>query len=195
MFPLKYEVEYPEKLSRALLLLKIFFGWLYVGIPHGFCLFFLFIGLMFAHVVAFFTILFTGNVPRGLFDYIVGVHRWAQRVGLYLGYLTDHYPPFSLQSSDESPLTIELEHPEKLSRGLVLLKFFFGQLYIVLPHMFVLMFLSIWALILQFLAFWSVLFTGEYPKSFFDFIVGVNRWSLRVNLYLLRDEYPPFSMK
>jgi hypothetical protein len=70
--------------------------WLLV-IPHIFLLFFLIIGAMFAVVIAWFAILFTGRYPRGLFDYVVGVGRWALRVSAYATLLvTDRYPPFSL---------------------------------------------------------------------------------------------------
>ena len=70
--------------------------WL-LAIPHYIVLFFLFIGAIFAAIVAWFAILFTGRFPRGLFDYIVGVGRWANRVIAYASILTtDEYPPFRL---------------------------------------------------------------------------------------------------
>ena len=89
------DLDYPDAeqdLNRWLPLVK----WLLV-IPHIFLLFFLIIGAMFAVVIAWFAILFTGRYPRGLFDYVVGVGRWALRVSAYATLLvTDSYPPFSL---------------------------------------------------------------------------------------------------
>ena len=82
-----------EQLSRWMPLVKWF-----LAFPHYFCLFFLGIGAVFAVIIAWFAILFTGHYPRGLFDYVVGVHRWGLRVAAYMEILiTDEYPPFSLR--------------------------------------------------------------------------------------------------
>jgi hypothetical protein len=90
------EIDYPNverDLNRWLPLVK----WL-LAIPHYIVLFFLWIGVIAAVVVAWFAILFTGRYPRGLFDYVVGVARWSLRVGAYAFLLlTDRYPPFSLR--------------------------------------------------------------------------------------------------
>jgi len=90
------DLDYPDAqrdLNRFLPLVK----WLLV-IPHFIVLFFLFIGAFFAVIIAWFAILFTGRYPRGLFDYVVGVGRWALRVSAYATLLvTDRYPPFSLR--------------------------------------------------------------------------------------------------
>ncbi len=93
--PVTFTVAYPETLSRGKLLLKTFFGWLYVGIPHGFLLFFYAIGAFFVIIAAWFAILFTGRIPRGMFDYLVGLFRWQMRVNAYWVFLTDSYPPFT----------------------------------------------------------------------------------------------------
>ena len=89
------DLDYPDAerdLNRWLPLVKWF-----LAIPHYVVLFFLFIGAFFAVIIAWFAILFTGRYPRGLFDYVVGVGRWALRVEAYATLLlTDRYPPFSL---------------------------------------------------------------------------------------------------
>ena len=89
------EIDYPDvehDLNRWLPLVKWF-----LAIPHYIVLFFLFIGAFVAVVIAWFAILFTGRYPQGLFDYVVGVGRWALRVEAYAFLLvTDRYPPFSL---------------------------------------------------------------------------------------------------
>jgi len=85
---------YPDanQLNRWLPLVK----WL-LAIPHYVVLFFLAIGAVVAVIVAWFAILFTGTYPRGLFDFVVGVLRWSNRVTGYAFVLvTDQYPPFSL---------------------------------------------------------------------------------------------------
>ena len=94
-YPVKFSVDYPENLSRGMLLLKVFFGWLYVGIPHGICLWLYGIAVSIVTFIAFWSILFTGKFPKGMFDFVVGYMRWTLNVEVYLGLLRDEYPPFS----------------------------------------------------------------------------------------------------
>lgn len=91
----KLKVDYPEKLSRGILLLKVFFGWLYVGIPHGIMLWLYGIAVCVVTFIAFWAILFTGKYPKRMFDFVVGYMRWGLRVSAYMNFLTDEYPPFS----------------------------------------------------------------------------------------------------
>ena len=153
-------------------------------------------------IVALFAILFTGKYPRGIFDFIVGVMRWTWRVSFYsygaLG--TDKYPPFSLKSDENYPADLEVAYPEKLSKGLVLVKWWL----LALPQYVVVgIFQGGWGMwhmglvcILAFYAGVVLLFTGKYPKDNFDFIMGMNRWSYRVSAYtaLTTDKYPPFNL-
>jgi len=84
--------DVPNDLNRWLPLVKWF-----LAIPHYVVLFFLWIAAIVVVVVAWFAILFTGRYPEGLFDYVVGVMRWHNRVvGYALVLATDRYPPFSL---------------------------------------------------------------------------------------------------
>jgi len=94
-YPVTLTVEYPERLSRGLVLLKAFFDWLYVGIPHGICLWLYGIAVGIVNFIAFWAILFTGRYPRGMFDFVVGYLRWSNNVSAYLFFLRDEYPPFS----------------------------------------------------------------------------------------------------
>ncbi len=89
------------------------------------------------------------------------------------------------------PITVDVAFQEKLSR---LTTFFRG--FMVIPQFVVLYFIGIAASVLMFLAWWAILFTGKYPRSFFDFVAGYLRWSTRVTGYycLLTDKYPPFSL-
>ena len=92
--PVAFDVQHPEKLSRLMLLLKSFLGWLYVGIPHGIILYVYGILTNLVTLIAFFAILITGKYPLGLFNFVVGYYRWGARVAAYLSLMTDKYPPF-----------------------------------------------------------------------------------------------------
>ena len=93
-FPLRYDVPYPERVTRW----KVLFWKIITAIPHFIVLFFLGIGALVALIISWFAIIITGRYPRGLFDFIVGVHRWSLRVTAYLVSLRDEYPPYSLSA-------------------------------------------------------------------------------------------------
>lgn len=209
-YPVRIVGELDEPLSRWLWLVK----WL-LAIPHYVVLFFLGIGFAVLTVVAGFAILFTGKYPRAIFDFNVGVMRWSWRVAFYsysaLG--TDKYPPFTLKST-EYPAGLEVDYPEQLSRGLVLVKWWL----LAIPHYLVVAAMVGGAVtvandwdgdgtqssttsvpllgVLVLIAAVALLFTGRYPRRLFDFVIGINRWLFRVAAYaaLMRDEYPPFRL-
>ncbi|HEX2952881.1 MAG TPA: DUF4389 domain-containing protein [Bacillota bacterium] len=195
MKSVQYELAYPEKLSRGVLLLRTFFGWLYVGIPHYFCLFFVGIIAGICSFLAFWAVLFTGKYPASLFNFVKGSIDWQMRVGAYFNFLTDEYPAFGLEADYPAKLTVA--YPEKLSRGQLLLRCFFGFLYVGIPHGFCLFFRMIAHAVVQAIAWWVVLFTGKMPQSMFSFMTGTYRWAagLTAYLYFMTDEYPPFTGK
>jgi len=190
----KVKFAYPERLSRIQLLLKTFFGWLYVGIPHSICLGFLGFAASLASLVAWFAALFTGKYPPSLFSFMVGFHNWSIRVGAYLGFLCDVYPPFGFQAS--YPASFSANYPAKLSRSLLLLRLL-SLFYVGIPHGFFLAFRLIAHCVVMFLAWWVILFTGKIPAGMFSFMSGTYRWAFNVYAYMsfLTDEYPPFSGK
>ncbi|MEV6324632.1 DUF4389 domain-containing protein [Nocardia sp. NPDC051787] len=206
--PIRVRGDLDPGLSRWMWLVK----WL-LAIPHYIVLFFLHIAYLVLTIVAFFAILITGKYPRALFDFNVGVMRWAWRVTFYalsvLG--TDRYPPFSLQPSAEYPADLEIDYPDTLHRGLVLVKWWL----LAIPH-----YLIVGAMvsggvslgmsdgddwggpslplmsILLLVALIALLVTTRYPQGVYDFVMGINRWIIRVQAYasLMRDEYPPFRL-
>ncbi len=94
---------------------------------------------------------------------------------------------------DSQPVKISIDYPEKLSRGLLLLKTFFGRFDVLITHTFVLFFYGIAAFFVTFIAWRAILFTGKHPKGKFEFVIAYQRWNNRVNAYLLliTDAYPP----
>jgi hypothetical protein len=190
-YPLSFKGELTEPLSRWLWLVKWF-----LLIPHIIVLVFLWLAFVVVWVVALFAILFTGRYPRRLFDFNVGVLRWTWRVEFY-GYsalATDKYPPFTLKAGGY-PADLDVRYPERLSRGLVLVKWW---LLAIPQYILVSIFSGEGALvyILAIFAAVALLFRGRYPKDMFNFVLDINRWSYRVVVYaaLMTDQYPPFRL-
>jgi hypothetical protein len=204
--PVSLNARLDEPLSRGLWLVKWF-----LAIPHYIVLVFLWIGFAVTTFIAWWAILFTGRYPRGLFDFGVGVMRWTWRVLYYAtsGIGTDKYPPFSLQPADY-PATLDVAYPERLSRGLIFVKWL-----LIIPHWIIVAFfagggwyvrertngwgaaggfgLIGWVTIIAGVA---LLFTGRYPKGLYNFVMGMNRWVARAFVYpaLMTDRYPPFTL-
>jgi len=186
-YPLRFDIEYPEQLSRWLIFVK----WL-LAIPHFLILYALSAVANVITFIAFFAILFTGRYPRGLFDFVVNIYRWQENVFAYYALFRDEYPPFSWEAG-KYPVTFEVDYAESLSRWMIFVKWLLA-----IPHIIVLALLYVGAIVAWIIAWFAILFTGRFPRGLFDYLVGVNRWSLRVNAYallLMRDDYPPFSLR
>jgi hypothetical protein len=191
-----FDIVHQEKYSRGELLLRSFFGYIYIVIPHAFLLFFMNIASAILTFVAFWIVLFTGKYPKSFFDFQVSMHRWVMRVQARILNLSDGYPGFGMNTEDNR-IILNVVYPETMSQGLLLARLFFGFIYVIIPHGFCLFFRMIATYVIIFIAWWVVLITGEYPKGMHEFVVGTLRWATRVNMYMsfLTDKYPPFSGK
>jgi len=201
-YPMSLSIDYPEKLNRLTTFFRIFTvipifiilglltssssqgggdgGWSYQYAAAGVVVLPLVLML-----------LFRKKYPKWWFDWNLALTKFSTRVSAYLALLRDEYP----STDEEQAVHLEIAYPDApkdLKRGMPLVKWFLA-----IPHYFVLLFLGIAAIVSIVIAWFVILFTGRYPRGLFDFVVGVARWSLRVEVYaflLTTDRYPPFSL-
>jgi hypothetical protein len=200
-YPLTFRVDYPD---RPLNRLTSFFRFLWL-IPIGVIACLLTSGSISVHSTEYswswamggilflpvlLMLLFRQKYPRWWFDWNLQLSRFLARVWAYATLLRDEYP----STDEEQAVHLDFSYPDakQLSRGLPLVKWFLA-----IPHYIVLFFLWIGAAVCIIIAWFAILFTGRYPRALFDYVVGVQRWSLRVEAYamlLITDQYPPFSL-
>ncbi|HTW91748.1 MAG TPA: DUF4389 domain-containing protein [bacterium] len=201
-YPVSLTVDYSEQPRNRV---SVFFR-LFAAIPIAIVLFLLIgsgwhrdVGRGIAYASAGFVvapalvmILFRQKYPRWWFDWNLNLNRFLFRVSAYLGLLRDEYP----STDEEQSLHLDVVYPDagtELNRWLPLVKWF-----LVIPHIVVLCFVDIAAYVCVIIAWFAILFTGKYPRSLFDFVVGVMRWQARVVWYAVlfaTDKYPPFSLQ
>lgn len=185
-YALRFDVDYREGLSR----LSTFFR-LIVVIPIWIILYMVSTSSGLLGLAPLLMILFRQKYPRWWFDWNLQLLRFTARVNTYLVLLTDEYP----STDDEQSVHLEMDYPnveEDLNRWLPLIKWLLA-----IPHYIVLLVLGFVSLVLVVLSWFAIMFTGSFPRPFFDFVVGVLRWGYRVQAYvflMVTDRYPPFSL-
>jgi hypothetical protein len=184
-YPARLDIDYPEKLDRLTTLFRVI--WIIpIAIIQG-----LLSGSMLSLPTAL-MIVFRERYPRWWFDFSRELTRFGARVAAYLGLLTDRYP----STVEEQSVHLEIDYPDvqrDLNRWLPLVKWLLA-----IPHYIVLIVLWLVAIVALIVAWVAILVTGRYPRALFDFVVGLLRWSLRVQAYaflLVTDRYPPFSLR
>ena len=183
MYPVQYDVDYPgEPRNRLTALVRII-----LAIPTVLVL----LGLATIFFPTLLLILFRKKYPRWWFDFNLELARFSARVNAYILLLRDEYP-----STDEhQAVHLDIAYPDaqtQLNRLMPLIKWL-----LVIPHYIVLIILAILILVVTIIAWFAILIVGRYPKGLFNFVVGVGRWSARVNAYaflLTTDRYPPFRL-
>jgi hypothetical protein len=189
-YPVRVELDAPLEVARW----RPFFNWV-LTIPH------LIIANVLGNVagvvvfISWFAILFTGAMPPGLFRFLAMAQRYQWRTVSHAIGLREAYPPFEFEMTGEDPgndpAHYAVDEPSVLSRGLIFIKWLLA-----IPHFIALFFVFIGAFFAWIVGAFAVLFTGAWPQGIRDFLVGTSRWGSRVTayVYLMRDEYPPFSL-
>jgi hypothetical protein len=184
-YPVHLEIQHQEEYSRFMPLVK----WL-LAIPHYLALLVLGIGALFVLIAAFFVVLFTGRFPKGMFDYLVGVHRWGLRVIAYTDLMVDPYPPFTLQPDPSYPVSFDIDYPDHVNRWRPLVAWL-----LVIPYAIVAYVIYYLGRIMVLFAFFTILFAKTYPEGMFNIVKISLRWMARTSAYeyWMVTRYPPFE--
>ena len=191
-YPATLEIDRAERIANWRPIVQ----WL-LAIPHFVILSVLGIVAEVVSIISWFVILFTGKLPEGLATLMSLYIRYNNRTVAYAGFLREEYPPFAFETVAPDPGTYPGVRtgfaPELENRNRLTVAF---RIILVIPQLIVLSILGLVAFLAWVIAFFAVLFTGRWPEGLRTFVVGVMRWSTRVTayLYLLTDEYPPFSL-
>ncbi|MFH1312224.1 MAG: DUF4389 domain-containing protein [Candidatus Eisenbacteria bacterium] len=201
-YPARLSIDYPAKCDRlttffrlvAIIPIAIILWMLadhYDGRSECRHWYYMFTGMGYVFGPTVLMILFRKKYPKWWYDWNIAMLKFETRVVAYFALLTHEYP----STDEEQAVHIEVPYPDAekdLLRGLPLIKWL-----LVVPHVIVLMFLGIAAIVCVIIAWFAILINGTFPRELFDFVVGVMRWSMRVSAYsalLTTDQYPPFSL-
>src|SRR3954453_8214170 len=184
-YPVHLDIERQEEYSRFMPLIK----WL-LAIPHYIALLILGIGALFVVLISWFAVLFTGRYPRGMFDFLVGVHRWALRVIGYTDLLVDPYPPFPRDDDPNYPVEFDIDYPEHVERWRPLITWL-----LVIPYFIVAYLIYYLGRIMVLFGFFTILFTTRFPEGMFNIVKISLRWMARASAYQywMVTRYPPFG--
>ena len=191
-YPITLTFDTPDKVARWRPLVH----WL-LAIPHFIILYVLGIVAGVLAFIAWFAGVFAGKIPDGLQKPIAMYLRYNARVVTYALVQREEYPPFAFDGSfadpgDDARIRVNVV---PAIEGRSRLTIFF-RLIMIIPQLFVLMFVGIAAYVVIVIGFFAVIILGRWPTGLNDFVIGYLRWNTRVNayFYLLTDEYPPFSL-
>jgi len=191
-YPATFSFDPPERIANW----RPFVNWL-LGIPHLIVLNVLQTVSNVVGLISWFAIVFTGKLPEGLATFQAMYLRYTLRTYTYVGFLREEYPPFSFTTATSDPgddprVRVDVQ-PQLTDRNRLTV---FFRIILVIPQFIVLVVLTVAAAVVTLIAAFAVLFTGRWPTGMRDFVINVNRWSLRVQAYfgLLTDVYPPFAL-
>jgi hypothetical protein len=191
-FPATFSFDPPEKVANW----RPLVNWL-LAIPHFAVLYVLQIVSRVVGVISWFAILFTGKLPQGLANVQVMYLRYTLRTYSFAGFMREEYPPFGFDTTASDPgddprVRVDVQ-PELTDRNRLTA---FFRIILAIPQLIVLLVLVFAAFVVTVIAFFAVLFTGQWPAGMRDFVVKTWRWQLRVEVYLalLTDTYPPFAL-
>jgi hypothetical protein len=153
-------------------------------------LFILYFAAAFVWLAAFVMVLFTRNYPPALFQFMVGVMRWHERVTAYVYLMTDKYPAFALEAQPGEPVVLDIEYPQDgVDRWRPLVSWLLA-----IPYLIAASVIAYIAQLLVFFAFFAILFTRKFPRGMFDIVLVSQRWLVRGYAYaiFMVTRYPPF---
>lgn len=145
--------------------------------------------------IGYWAVAFTGEMPQAVHRLVEITFGWSARMWGWLAGLVDVYPP--LETDPDYPVAFPTPKPEQPSKGWAVLGIVLFKFVAAVPHLVVMAFLGIGALVAVWIGYFIVAFTGEYPAGIQDFAAGVLQWNLRVTAWIggITDEYPPFSLE
>jgi hypothetical protein len=191
-YPSTFTFDPPEKVANWRPLVH----WI-LAIPHFVVLYVLGFVSEVVSLVSWIVILFTGELPSGLANVQVLYSRYSTRVFTYAAFMREEYPPFTFDMTPADPgddprVRVDIV-PELTNRNRLTCAF---RIILVIPQVIVVAVLGLAAFVCYVIAFFAVLFTGQWPAGLRDFVVKVMRWAQRVQVYflLLTDVYPPFAL-
>jgi hypothetical protein len=191
-YPATFTFEPPDKVANW----RPLVNWL-LAIPHFAVLYGLRVLGQVVAVISWFAIVFTGQLPEALANVQSMWMRYELRTYTFAAFMREEYPPFAFamtpaDGGEDARVAVDFE-PVLTDRNRVTVGF---RIILVIPQLVVLAALAIAAAAVLIVAFFAVLFTGQWPTGMRDFVINVERWYLRVQTYLLllTDEYPPFQL-
>lgn len=189
-YPVSLDLDAPLGVARWRPLVQWF-----LAMPHFLVLYALSFLLTVMWLIALVTVVFTARIPPGIFGFMTTIHRYQWRVTSYANFMREDYPPFDFLPAaidpSNDPARLSIQYPDRLSRFMPFIKWLLA-----LPHFLVLIFLDVGYLVVLVVAFFAVIITGAWPAGMRRYLIGVTRWTTRVQayVYLMTDAYPPFRL-